>query len=1489
MASMPSLSPVDPLERFSPPTATWFRAAFEAPTAAQALGWEVIASGAHTLLLAPTGSGKTLAAFLWCLDRLVQRPPLPRDGKGRPVRPGVHTLYISPLKALSYDIERNLRAPLAGLRMAALNHGRSEPEIAVGVRTGDTPARERQLLRRDPPDILITTPESLYLLLTSRACDLLATVETVIVDEIHTMAGTKRGAHLALSLERLERLAGREFQRIGLSATQRPLDEVARYLGGDRQVRIVDAGSRRPLDLQVIVPLEDMTRPGDYTGPIPESELRPEQRASVWPAFYAELLRMVRAHRSTLIFVNNRRLAERVAARVNELAGEELLRAHHGSVAPEQRVEIEERLKAGQLPGIVCTSSMELGIDMGAVDLVVQVESPKSIASGLQRVGRAGHQVHGVSKGRLLPKHRGDLLECAVVTQKMRAGEVEATAVPRNPLDVLAQHIVAACSVEPLTVDELHRLVRRAYPFATLSREQLEGVLAMLAGQYPSDEFAELRPRVTWDRETGVVETRRDAKTIALVNAGTIPDRGLYGVYLGEGGPRVGELDEEMVYESRPGETFLLGATTWRIEQITRDRVIVSPAPGQPGKMPFWRGDGVGRTAELGEAIGRLTRDIASRLNDPAAAASWLRKSTDLDERAVQNLLAYVQEEIEASGTVPTDRRIVIERYLDELGDWRVVVLTPYGGRVHAPWALAIEARLLEAGVAEPQVIWSDDGIAIRAGGGEEPPAPDVLIPVPEEVEELVIERLGQSALFAGHFRENAARALLLPKRRPGARAPLWLQRQRSASLLAVAARYGSFPIILETFRECLQDVFDLPALRRLLGRIAAREVEVREVALRDASPFARSLVFDYVAAFMYEGDAPLAERRAQALTLDRSLLRDLLGEADLRELLDPAAVDAVELELQALEPSRHARDVDAVHDLLRRLGDLTLAEVQARLVPGLDARDALASLATSGRACAVRIAGEERWIPAEDAARYRDALGAVIPQGVPGAFEPASQGSLRHLLARYARSHAPFEAAQPARRWGIPESVVLEALEELERDEQILRGSFRPGGSSLEWCDPGVLRAIKRRSIARLRHEVEPVDGPTLARFLPSWHGIPERRSGLDGLREALAQLEGYPLPVSVLERIILPARVEGYAPALLDALCATGEVAWFGAGRLRENDGRVVLVSRDRLPLFVPEPEGEPSGLAAAILEVLANRGALFFSDLIAALSASPRDLLAALWELAWVGRITNDTFAPVREWHAAGGVSRGAAPAGRLHRFPPAAAGRWSLLPPPAERTHSLHAWATALLERRGLVTREVANAETVRGGFAALYPVLGEMEHRARARRGYFVEGLGGAQFALPGVIDRLRAERDPQLPPRAVLLSAVDPAQPYGEMLPWPVGAGAGEGEQARHPARVPSTFVVLTSGLPVLVVERWGRSLLTCVPEPPAPGLLDAALDELVGMAHRLAPRGLTVERIDGLPAAESPMAPALESRGFVRGYRGLTYRPRPGGPRARG
>jgi ATP-dependent Lhr-like helicase len=1475
------------LERFSPAARRWFTDTFAAPTRAQELGWDAIASGEHTLLLAPTGSGKTLAAFLWCLDQLAHRPPRPVGKNGKRERAaGVAVLYVSPLKALTYDIERNLRAPLAGLRIAAAREGHDPPDIRVAVRTGDTPQREREDIRRDPPDILITTPESLYLMLTSRSREVLRTVDTVIVDEIHTMAGTKRGAHLALSLERLVALrdSGPEPQRIGLSATQRPLEEVARYLGGDRPVRIADAGARKQLDLQVIVPVEDMSRPAEelpphvYNGSPGDA---PEARSSIWPAVYPRLLEEIRKHRSTLIFVNNRRLAERLAARLNEMAGEELVRAHHGSVSREQRTEIEERLKAGLLPALACTSSLELGIDMGAVDLVIQVESPKSVARGLQRIGRAGHSVDAVSSGRIFPKHRGDLLECAVVVERMEQGLIEATRVIRNPLDVLAQQVVAMCAMDEWALAGIQALARRTYNFGALTREALESVVAMLAGQYPPDEFAELRPRVIWDRERDTLTSRRDARTVAIVNAGTIPDRGLYGVYLGDGGPRVGELDEEMVYESRAGETFVLGATTWRIEQITRDRVIVSPAPGEPGKMPFWKGDGVGRPLEFGRALGAFTRELAAM--PPEAASARLRQQSRFDERAAGNLLLYLQEERDATGALPTDRTIVVERFRDELGDWRVVILTPFGGQVHAPWALAMEASLARRSGFEVQSIWSDDGIALRFADSDDLPPESALFPGPEELEDLLMEQLASSALFAARFRENAGRALLLPRRRPGARSPLWAQRQKAANLLAVASRYGSFPIVLETYRECLAEVFDLEGLREILRAVRSRDIRVTSVETREASPFARSLLFDYVATYMYEGDAPLAERRAQALALDRTLLRELLGEDELRELLDPDALVGLELELQSLSGPRRARNPDQLHDLLRRLGDLTADELAARADSAREVSAWLAQLEEERRACRVRVAGEERWIAIEDAGRYRDALGVATPLGVPEAFLKRTERPLEGLLARYARTHAPFVAAAPAARWAIPRHMVVEALQALEREGRVLHGDFRPAGVEREWCDPDVLRQLRRRSLARLRREVEPVEQVVLARFLPQWQGVGPSVSGLDRLREVVIQLEGLPVPASVLETEVLPARVAGYQPRLLDELGAAGEVAWIGRGSLGRDDGRVALYRRDRLHLLAPSAGGDfgRGPLHEAILRALAQRGASFFGDIVAASgSIHPAEVLEALWDLVWAGYVTNDTFSPLRAlaWPRRGGGGRG-----RGGLVPPEAAGRWSLTPlanesPPPEPTARAHAMAQALLDRYGIVTRETVAGEGLQGGFSAVYPVLKAMEESGRLRRGYFVEGLGGAQFALPGAIDRLRAHRLPPGEPVVHVLAATDPANPYGAALPWP----RREGADRRGLARAAGALVVMVDGEAVLYLERGGRSMVTfpAFDDAHVASLAIAALMEHGGRHGH----GLALERIDGVPAPESPAAAALIEAGFLSGYRGLTWRP----PRSR-
>ncbi len=1513
------------LERFSEVTRRWFAGAFEGPTPAQEQGWEAIAGGQHTLICAPTGSGKTLAAFLWSLDRLLTGPPL-AEGAGR-----LRTLYVSPLKALTYDVERNLRAPLAGIANEASRTGVALPELKVATRTGDTAAEERRQLARHPPDILITTPESLYLLLTSRARDGLTSIDTVIVDEVHAVAATKRGAHLALSLERLEQLvraAGRPSpQRIGLSATQRPLSEVGRFLGGRtrdeptgswsfRPVQIVDAGVRKQLDLEVIVPVEDMGELGkrrevddlDFTlsGAAAGD---PEVRSSIWPSIHPVLLDLITTHRSTLVFVNSRRLAERLSAALNNLAREtgvlpdgapDLVRAHHGSLAREQRLEIEDALKGGRLPGLVATSSLELGIDMGAIDLVVQVEAPPSVASGLQRIGRAGHQVGEPSRGRIFPKFRGDLVLAAVTAQRMTEGLIEETRVPRNPLDVLSQQVVAMCAaaepagsggkaqpagsggkVQPaaLALEEVEAVALATYSFAELSREAFEGVLDMLSGRYPSDEFAELRPRITWDRLAGTLTARRGSRMLAVTSGGTIPDRGLYRVVTPDGG-KVGELDEEMVYESRVGETFLLGASTWRIEDIDRDRVVVTPAPGQPGKMPFWHGDSVGRPLELGRAVGAFLREAVDLSDDD------LRDRHGLDALATSNLRRYLGEQLESTGALPTDRQIVVERFRDELGDWRVCILSPFGARVHAPWALALEAKIRGRFDLEVQAIWGDDGIVVRLPEADDAPAAEAVLLDPDEVEELVTDVVAGSAVFAARFRENAARALLLPRRRPGSRTPLWQQRQRAADLLKVASGYGSFPILLETYRECLRDVFDLPGLQGLMRDIRSRRLRVVQVDAAAPSPFAASVAFSYVASFIYEGDAPLAERRAQALTLDRRMLAELVGADELRELLDPSALAQLEAELQALDETRWARTVDEAHDLLRRLGDLNEAELAARSTGTFHQ-----ALVDARRAVVVRVAGEGRLIPVEDAGRYRDALGAALPPGIPDAFLEPVPDALTQLVRRWARTHGPFVPAEPAARLGVPVELVATVVKDLEGAGTLAAGAFRPEGprDGREWCDQDVLTRLKQRSLAVLRREVEAVDPPALARFLPAWQGVGSSAPGLNRLFEAVAQLQGASVPASVLERDVLASRVGRYAPRLLDELVASGEVLWVGAGPLGRDDGRVVLLLRSDAHLLVPRlgldllesPDDEEHH---RLRSVLGERGACFWRELA---GRDERASLDALWDLVWAGEVTNDgvhalrSFAAGQRHSGASGSRKAARPRlGTLTALgPPAAQGRWSLVrrdlgldgeAAPAD-TQTLHKLAGSLLERHGVLTREAVRGEGVPGGFAGVYPVLRALEEAGRIRRGYFVAGRGGAQFALPGAVDRLRSCREGPADgqPGVVVLAATDPAQPYGLSLPWPKVEGS-------RPQRVAGTWVALVAGEAALYVERGGRGLQAL---RPADGTWEAdALDAVAGFllgGRRLSK--LAFERVpDGFAAI-------LSDQGFTPTPKGLVkYAPSP-------
>ncbi|MFT3765703.1 MAG: DEAD/DEAH box helicase [Minicystis sp.] len=1486
------------LSSFHAPVRAWFAASFAEATGAQAKGWPPIFAGASTLLFAPTGSGKTLAAFLVAIDRLMFSPEPHKTERCR-------VLYVSPLKALATDVERNLRAPIAGIAAVAEREGVPFRIPTVAVRSGDTPAGERARIGKAPPDILITTPESLYLMLTSSARAGLASVETVIVDEIHSLVPTKRGTHLFLSLERLESLRPRNaapLQRIGLSATQRPLEEVARLLGGGeigaggegtfqaRPVTIVDAGTKKAWDLRVEVPVEDMSKLGEIEELPSGSAAQGPKRRSIWPSIHPRLVELIRAHRSTMIFANSRRLAERLAGALNETAGEEIALAHHGSIAKETRLVIEDRLKRGELPAIVATSSLELGLDIGAVDLVVQIESPPSVASGLQRIGRAGHSVGAVSRGVIFPKYRGDLLASATSTARMVAGEVEETFYPKNPLDILAQHVVATVSMDATTADALYAMVRRAAPFAELPKSSFEGVLDMLSGRYPSDEFAELRPRITWDRTTGRLIAREGARRIAVINGGTIPDRGLYGVYLadeGEGGKsrRVGELDEEMVFESRAGDVFLLGASSWRITEITHDRVLVVPAPGEPGKMPFWRGDRPGRPPELGRAIGALARTLLAEKRN--AALKRLREHHGLDERAAENLLAYLREQAEATGEVPSDRTIVVERYKDEIGDWRVCILSPFGSRVHAPWCTAVLARLREGSDQDLEGIWSDDGMVFRLPGSDEPPAIEPLLPAADEIEDLVVQSLGGSSVFAARFRENAGRALLLPRRHPGQRSPLWATRKKAADLLAVAARYGSFPLILETYRECLRDVFDLPGLTEILRQIASRKIRVLTVDTRTPSPFAASLMFSYVGNFLYDGDAPLAERRAHALSVDPAQLKELLGEAELRELLDADAIFELERTLQRLDGHRPATHADGLHDLLLSIGDLTEDEIAARSTPPEAARGWIEELSRDRRIVAFTVAGERRWAAAEDAGRLRDALGVVPPRGLPAALLEPVKDPLGDLLSRYARTHGPFLIESAAARFGLGIAPVRTALERLAAAGRVLEGEISPGRRSREWCDVEVLRSLKRRSLAKLRKEVEPVPQPALGRFLAEWHGLMRPRSGPDALLTIIEQLQGAPLPASVLEADVLPARLKGYRAADLDLLCAAGEVAWVGLEPLGPHDGKIAIHLVDQLSLLAPPPrraEGELAGRLRALFE---QRGALFFSDLVAETGAFQNDLLAALWDLVWAGEVTNDTLAPLRSYlrgPAAQNKERRVSFRGASFRSrrvgPPGSEGRWSLVtrgrrtPSETERRAAL---TRALLERHGVVTREAVQAEGIAGGFSAVYEVLKAMEDAGRVRRGYFVAGLGATQFALPGADDRLRAVREPPDDPRALIIAATDPANPYGAALPWPESAPDGDASRAR-PQRAAGAHVVLLDGALVGYVGRTEKNLLTFLPkdEPDrghAAEALAGALSALVDEGRR---RTLLVSRVDGEEPERSAIGPKLAAAGFTptsKGY----------------
>jgi ATP-dependent Lhr-like helicase len=1603
----------DPFACFHPVTAEWFKAVFDAPTAPQKQGWPVIARGESALILAPTGTGKTLTAFLWCLDRLMLQPA----AAGRDT--GCRIVYVSPLKALAVDVERNLRSPLAGMANMARRMGVPFREPAISVRTGDTPQRERARFARHPAEILITTPESLYLILTSQAAEALRTVDTVIIDEIHALVPTKRGAHLALSLERLETLTGRRLQRIGLSATQRPLEEVARFLGGVevvenvvdfpaaegspdtrpdmcgidvktstelegveggvlrsalqdpqkawssdladfvplhyRPVTIVNASAPKQLKLRIEVPVEDMARLGEQveipSGPASQTP----RRVSIWNAIHPRLLELIKERNSTILFVNSRQVAERLAGALNELAGEPIARAHHGSLAAAQRSVIEEQLKAGQIRALCATSTLELGIDMGAVDLVIQIEAPPSVGSGIQRIGRAGHSVGAVSEGILFPKYRADLVACAAVTRAMHEGHIESTRYPRNPLDVLAQQLVAIVahppaaaaaasrpkklgapslrrfsvarvgnhesqpgSVQPdieaeipkpeVSVDALFDLVRRAAPFGGLSRSAFEGVLDLLSGRYPSDEFAELRPRLTWDRIRNVVTARNGAARLAILNAGTIPDRGLYGVFLAyaEGkSVRVGELDEEMVFESHPNETFILGASTWRIVDITHDRVLVVPAPGEPGKMPFWKGDGPGRPLEFGRRIGALVREL--RAVPKAAALTRLVTEHDLDPGAAENLMQFLADQADATGSVPDDKTIVIERCKDELGDWRVCVLTPFGSRIHIPWAMAVSARIRAAGGPEVETLWGDDGFVLRFPDTDEPPDADWFLVESAEAMAMVLRQLGSTALFAGRFREAAGRALLLPRRRADARSPLWQLRKRSYDLLSVASRYPKFPLLLEAYRECLRDVFDMPALIETLRAIEQRQLRVHVVETRKPSPFAASLLFSYVANFLYDGDAPLAERRAQALTIDQDQLRELLGEADLRELLDADAMAEVEEQAQCLTESYRAHSADGIHDLCLKLGDLSREEL-ARRVVSPELLSHVDRLVRARRLLELRIAGERRLVAGEDAARYRDGLGIPLPPGLAAALlEPVAHPVLE-LIRRYARTHGPFTLREAADRFALDSDVVESTLRQLAHDGRVLEGGFRPGGLHREWCDAEILRQIRRKSLAKLRREVEPVEQHTLARFLTHWQGLltPRRGVTLDALLDAIESLQGAPLPASLLESAILPARIAAYEPAGLDALIAAGEVAWAGVEPIGERDGRIALFLADKLPLLAQRrPLVEPlTEREEKLLAVLESSGASFFEPLHLAVGGGyPGESIDALWSLVWRGLITNDSLHALRAYIARPDSAR--APrrlqTGVVFRSrrttPPTAQGRWSVLPLRVEKgsegaptaTEASHALALQLLNRYGVLLRESVAAENVPGGFSAVYDVLKALEESGRIRRGYFVAGLGATQFALPAAVDLLRQLRTapPVERPEFVQLAATDPANPYGSVLRWPDLPVAEEDAETapRLLTRAAYAEVILRNGQLVAWLRRGNPNLLVFLPgeEPErsqvASGLAHFFSQKGQERLHAGGHQGALITTINGQPVAGHPMARFLMDAGFHLGPLGMHLR----------
>jgi len=1420
----------DVLKLFHPAVARWFRESFQAPTPPQQQGWPRIAAGEHTLILSPTGSGKTLAAFLYAIDEAIHSA-----GDVGSMKRGVHTLYLSPLKALANDIERNLDPPLEGVQQCAQKLGMTLPEIRVGVRTGDTPQTVRRQMVRRPPSLLITTPESLHLLLTSiRAREMLRTVRYVIVDEIHSMCSSKRGTFLSLLLERLDALNEHAPLRIGLSATQRPLEEVARFLGGTdahgtaRPVAIVDAGMRKSMDLEVVSPVPDMTA-------LPQDDHR---APSAWPAIYERLLEMVEGHESTLIFANSRRVVERISAEMNRRAGHDFVRAHHGSVSREQRHRIEQALKDGLLPALVATSSMELGIDVGAIDLVCQVELPYSVASGLQRVGRAGHLVRATSKGRLIPKTRADLLMMACMARSMLRGEISAVRIPKNPLDVLAQQMIAMISVDEWDAEALYARVRSAYPYQDLPLESFEAVLDQIAGTYRTPELPSLRPRVSWDRMTGKLYPMPGSRQLAVLNGGTIPDTGQYPMVLEDGRTRIGELDEEFVFERRVGETFVLGTGQWRVLEIRHDRVVVSSVEEPEAMMPFWKGDGLGHDAEFGWRFGRFIRACMERA-ERGTLKQWLREESMLDEAAAENTVSFVAAQLKHGGALPTDRCLLVDVFPNEAGDMRVAVLTPFGRSFHLALHLAIQGALRAKGQALPEAVFSNGGILFRPGSGGANRLIEALRGFRvQDLKQLILSELENTPYFAMRFRRNAARALLLPRARPGKRTPLWLQRLRSHELLAYASQHPNFPVVLETYREILEDKLPLQTMMDVVAGIETGEISVTIRRGRGPSPFAGVLLLDFAGRYLYEDDRPV--RQGNTMASARSGLRALLGEDGpvSIDLLDREAVAGIEARLQALSPRQQARNGVEAIELLRRIGDLSRDELEARC--GISAQDVLGDLILDGRIVPVNFPGaepEHRWICSEDAVRY----------------ERLDPEDIRWIVNRYVMHHAYRTLQDIVQRYPM-------ALPMTDTLCQTLGWSgIRLEDGSEVWTSSEVLAGLRRETLRGRRNRIRPVAPEIYAQSLLRLHTL-HAPLGVEGLQDAMEQLGGCRFPISVWDDI-LRQRIRGYRRELLDDLVRSGWIEWTGWCEGQRSREVQLAPAAWRSP-HLQKPWEVLSKKAREIADVLMTHGALFLHQLAGMAEGSPAEISEALWELMWAGWVTNDSIrAATEEKPTQLRTMR------RQHRHG-WGAGRWSaVVNPSVEGEDTARASIRVLFGRYGMLTRDIAGADVLPISWREAYGLLTRMEWGGEVERAYFVSGLSAPQFAQRSMIDRLHSTTS-DLEPK--LLHVSDPACAFGTL--FPVLRGDGSRYIIRHH---PGNYLVVCAGRPVLAVENRAQRLvsLAALTEETLGGVLKT-LDGLI--ADRTQPAAIRIETLDGAPILGSRAASALSSLGFSREDQGM-------------